>query len=829
MKRVIDTPTDPPSSPTEGLKTQRPRHDLLLLWRGVVAHFRGFGSMNGSRPYRAILLAMMMLAGFVMIRGAWICDDAMIVFRVVDNLLAGFGLRWNSVERVQTYTCPLWMFLVTPFYAMTRETFFTVIFVSLAVTLGALWLNTTRVLGGTIWSVVFMVLFVFSKTLVDFSTSGLEIPLTYLLLAGFLLAINRECKADSATDRRALIYAFGTGALAMMTRLDNALFVVPPLAYCFFRRPVDFMRIGGALLGLSPLILWEIFSLLYYGTPLPNTAYAKLTTGIPTAMYVEQGLYYVRNLFEEDALSGFAILLGVGVGLASFRNAKISFWLSIGVVLHVLYIIRVGGDHMSGRFLAPDAFLGLTVLFLSKVPTTGTRLSLAGLLLLLGFTAEAPPLFTEGDYINRDIDAAGIVDERAYFNNELAFLKQGRRHKIDDTPWAQKGLEARLAGNHVVIREMVGCYSLFAGPEVHVIDPLGLTDPLISRLPSHPSEWRVGHYRRQIPPGYPKSVHGNNVISDSFLKSYYDKIRLITRGELLDPKRLKAIWELNTGGYDHLLDSYLRTADRSVTYTASSLFRSPGGARWNDETHLPLSHTGLVVTIPANEVRDAIESTTRPKFEVSLRGGQAYYIEFWKKKNKTSELWVDLSDRDSEKMVVRRMRIPANAIRKGYDRIFVATASTTTLATLGHIRFSPFVDRVKADAVKPKPAPPSDSAPQGPAYWFKGKGLLVELTAPRYRPTIQLSVSGDDSYHYEVRREGRTVHSGAILKTQKSGLAAPRTLTIPAHVASKGYDALLLDPIDGKAPSAVKSISLDLGSTPATVLSKTTPPLSATP
>ncbi len=57
----------------------------------------------------------------VIIRAAWLCDDAYITLRTVDNVVNGFGLRWNAIERVQTFTHPAWMLLLTPFYAITRE------------------------------------------------------------------------------------------------------------------------------------------------------------------------------------------------------------------------------------------------------------------------------------------------------------------------------------------------------------------------------------------------------------------------------------------------------------------------------------------------------------------------------------------------------------------------------------------------------------------------------------------------------------------------------------------------------------------------------------
>jgi arabinofuranosyltransferase len=63
----------------------------------------------------------------VLIRTAWMSDDAYITMRTVDNFVNGFGLRWNVVERVQAFTHPAWLMLITPFYAVTREAFLPVL------------------------------------------------------------------------------------------------------------------------------------------------------------------------------------------------------------------------------------------------------------------------------------------------------------------------------------------------------------------------------------------------------------------------------------------------------------------------------------------------------------------------------------------------------------------------------------------------------------------------------------------------------------------------------------------------------------------------------
>lgn len=73
---------------------------------------------------------------------AWLGDDALITFRTAQNLAEGFGPRWNPGERVQTYTHPLWMLIVSLGYFITGEFYFTVLGISLALTLGAAYVLT---------------------------------------------------------------------------------------------------------------------------------------------------------------------------------------------------------------------------------------------------------------------------------------------------------------------------------------------------------------------------------------------------------------------------------------------------------------------------------------------------------------------------------------------------------------------------------------------------------------------------------------------------------------------------------------------------------------
>ena len=69
--------------------------------------------------------------------------------------------------------------------------------------------------------------------------------------------------------------------------------------------------------------------------------------------------------------------------------------------------------------------------------------------------------------------------------------------------------------------------------------------------------WRIGHFERLIPAGYLETLaSGENKLCNPGVAAFYDKLRLITRGPLLAPGRLEAIWKMNTGWYDGLLADY---------------------------------------------------------------------------------------------------------------------------------------------------------------------------------------------------------------------------------------------------------------------------------
>ena len=74
--------------------------------------------------YRKILQFLILLLFvtyiFLLVKTAWLSDDAYITFRTIDNFVNGYGLRWNIAERVQSFTHPLWLLLLSGIYFFSR-------------------------------------------------------------------------------------------------------------------------------------------------------------------------------------------------------------------------------------------------------------------------------------------------------------------------------------------------------------------------------------------------------------------------------------------------------------------------------------------------------------------------------------------------------------------------------------------------------------------------------------------------------------------------------------------------------------------------------------
>jgi arabinofuranosyltransferase len=507
-----------------------------------------------ERGAQALFAALFSAYAVILVRTAWVCDDAYITLRTVDNLVSGHGLTWNAGERVQAYTHPLWMFLLSAACAVTREPFHTTIVVSLALSLAAFIVAFAPARGRDPAPLVPVVALLLSRAFVDYSTSGLEQPLLVLLLALFF----RVRKAREAGDDRLLPLSALT-ALVALTRPDASLLVLPALIAALWRGR-SLRAIGPVLLGFLPLILWELFSLFYYGFPLPNTAYAKLGHGLPRELMIEQGLVYLADSLGRDPLTLPAIMAGaLAVLLPRCRRHRP---LAAGIALYLAYVVWIGGDFMSGRFLAPPLFVA-ALLAAQALEGARARFALPALAAaaILGLAWPRPTVTSGADFGTGRrtwgdvISAAGVADERAYWYHCAGWLSDRRPPGAPHC--GGRGVVERLTrrGERFLESGGVGFVGYHAGPEIRIFDTMGVVDPLLARLPS-PSVagWRPGHFPKAIPAGYVETLRtGVPSIEDGDIAEYQAALAEITSGDLLAASRLARIWKMNTGACDHLL------------------------------------------------------------------------------------------------------------------------------------------------------------------------------------------------------------------------------------------------------------------------------------
>lgn len=543
------------------------------------------------------MLLGVFLAAFaaLVIRNAWLSDDAYITFRTVHNFINGYGLTWNIAERVQSYTHPLWMFLLSAAHFFTREIFFTSLILSIVLSLVAAGLIAFRASRSVWLGCAGLAVLTLSKASIDYATSGLENPLAHLLLVIFLLVyfnveplppFHPPHRGGQRRGGEPLFWLAFLAALGMVNRADMLLLYAPVILYMLIKaRSVK--AVGVVALGFLPFILWELFSIFYYGFPFPNTAYAKLTSALISRQdLMIEGLHYLHNSLRADTITLLVTGLGMLVPFLAREWRKLP--VVAGMVLYLLYVIYVGGDFMSGRFLTVTLFAAVVLLVSSpKLAEKGMAqaMALAGVV-LVGLSAPFSPVRASGEIGARTgtepgwLHGRSITDERANYYRNTGLLRAFQQsNPLPDHDWALEGRAAReavpaVAASAVVEKGSVGFYGYFAGPQVYVVDLLGLGNPLLARLPPADPGWRIGHFGRLMPDGYRETLEtGENRIVDPNLAIYYDKLALVIRDDLFDSERLREVWKLNVGAYDSYLDAYAYF--RGVIFTSRFSVTNP--------------------------------------------------------------------------------------------------------------------------------------------------------------------------------------------------------------------------------------------------------------
>lgn len=422
---------------------------------------RGSREHEAPRPVsiRSVALLLVPIALF-----AWYasfcfdctCDDAYISYRSARNLAHGDGPVFNPGERVEGYSNPLWMLLLSGSAVLGVEPPVAAKLLGLAfgaMTLALLaWMLDRHVAASRLEVVLGGAFVATSAGFVYYAISGLETPLTtfQILLLGHLLLVRRPLGA-------ALV-----SASLIVARPEGILFVLPLALHLRLER----VRSGAAVkmlsIPLGVLALLLAWRWLYYGSLLPAPFHAKIDTGGTATRFLRLHTralvaYTVQGFAARECVLGLSVLGMVILFKPPFKPLMLS------VLLIVFFIWFAGGDWMAfSRFWVPAIpllvlfWLGAIAFLRRVLVRRPLRIALVAALVLL------PVLFNAALTVHRlgELEANRNVNPAMHARTHVEvgkFLRDRGR-----------------PGDRVVVNEVgaIGYYS-----DLHVVDMLGLVSP----------------------------------------------------------------------------------------------------------------------------------------------------------------------------------------------------------------------------------------------------------------------------------------------------------------------------------------------------------------
>jgi arabinofuranosyltransferase len=512
---------------------------------------RGLGAWSNLlllSPPLAVLATM----GY---RRRWVSEDAFISLRVVRNLIDGHGPVFNVDERVEVYTHPLWVGLLAlwelPGLPLEQGAAFLGLFLAVAglaaamagcVTLldpAVMTGRADRSAGRMVYLPLGALIFVAVPVVWDFATSGLETGLIFFWSGcSFWLLARVCCRRPSGWALYPVALFLGLGPLirpdlaihsgAFLIALLGADRSGPAVARQasskVYARALSIFGSAAAI----PLV-YQLFRMGYFAALVPNTALAKEAGGAHWA----QGWRYLQDFTNPYWLWLPAALLSVWWVVRSVdarRERNRVRWLLVAAPvaagsIQALYVVRLGGDFMHGRMLLPALFAVLLPSMVVQLPRPGLGLraeaaawTAAGVIILWALTCALWLRWPDGVEISR----WGIADERAVY---VDLTGHPNPVQLDDFQrmrlrWAAQGERLRsLAATRprmlfrrgravaaldpaldpevalVDVALNIGVRGFAAGPSVHLVDSLGIGDPLASRMRIK-KRGRPGHEKR---------------------------------------------------------------------------------------------------------------------------------------------------------------------------------------------------------------------------------------------------------------------------------------------------------------------------------------------
>lgn len=475
----------------------------------------------------------------------FIQDDSFITYRYVKNFTEGNGLVFNIGERVEGYTCFLWVVVL----AGVKSLGFNFIsasqvlgIISSMITLLFTYLISSKIFpknNGAAFNLVFslaaVTLLASNGSFAYWAVSGMETGLFGCLITLGVYLYLRELKDGSdSIPLSSLAFLF-----AALTRPEGnlifAVTVVHKILYTLKFKKQDITAHTNKLtsrnnliwLGIYviPALIFMVWRYSYYGYMLPNTFYAKTGSSLE---YYSAGLDYTWTFLKSYGFYGLFVLIAFYT-LTSKERFYSYLYLVMIFVVFTLYVIFVGGDVLRpNRFFVPimpvffilvqEGLAMLTGLFDKK------REMALGAIIGIAFTSG----FSYYTYSKEAEVIKGYAD-----------LEKGLVEKMKITGTWLKTKQQQAGRPLTVAATTIGAISYYS--EVILVDMLGLTDKEVAHNPKPIPEisskdvgWRERNYNVEyimsrkpdyiyFSTGIKPSAYAERGLftSDEFMKYYY--------------------------------------------------------------------------------------------------------------------------------------------------------------------------------------------------------------------------------------------------------------------------------------------------------------------
>ncbi len=368
--------------------------DLVFLFAGIHLLFlpSSFGKtvsrisrlVSNINIWLVVAIFLAMTVYLISYTGNSSIDDAYIFYRYADNLASGDGLVYNpGGARVEGFSSFTWTMVLA------------------GASLLRLPLDITSRLLGIIFGVCSILLtYKITKHLLKESYPGSLAALVIALNPAFVIWVSTSGMDNALfiTLILATTYCLVKGldkvsyilaALVAITRPEGLVMLLFAIPYSIIVRKINIRRVAG-LIGLYAALFlpFIIFRLLYFGYPLPNTFYAKVSILNPTTFVL--GWMYIYRFMRVHILFVIPII----IGCIFVRRRKPLLIAGLAALLLVTTIFS-GGDHFTLFRRAINALpliAILSVYYLIRIlQRIGVKhipiLAVGAVLLAVGYTA----------------------------------------------------------------------------------------------------------------------------------------------------------------------------------------------------------------------------------------------------------------------------------------------------------------------------------------------------------------------------------------------------------------------------------------------------------